>query len=272
MFGLSRNTLFIITWLLSWGGAGSAFADAEGSAFAHKVHYRPNGDDYVALTTMTLSGGGRDRVRKMYMYRWDGKQLGDTKAMVRFIEPGDIAGTGLLTLDYADKEDSDQWVYLPALGKERRISSQRKSGKFVGSDLYFEDMRDRDPGKDDHTIIGKEMINGKQLIKMESVPAREQNSVYSKRIGWIDPDTLVPMRLDYYVDGGSEPVKRFEVLRVEKVNGFWTSIERTMTDLQGGTSTRLVDAKPTYDQGIPEKLFSARYLRQESRLEKKWRP
>jgi len=272
MLRTGMNMLSIVLCLALSGGVGSAYADAEGLAFAEKVYQRADGDDYAAFTIMTLSGGGRDRVRKMYTYRWDAEGRGNAKTMLRFVAPGDVAGTGLLTIDYADKDDSDQWVFLPALGRERRISSQRKGGRFVGSDIFYEDLRDRHPGKDQHRLLGNEALNGVELVRIESIPVDKSNSVYSRRLAWVNPDMLVPMRIDYFESGTQQPSKRFEVQRVGKVSGFWTILESTMTDLKGGTSTRLVDEKSTYNQGIPEKLFTSRYLRQESRLEKQWRP
>lgn len=248
-------------------------AAQDGLDLANKIHYRPRPADQASFSVMTLSGAGVDRVRELYQYRQDGAKRGDTATLIRFVNPRDIAGTGLLTNDFAGSDDSDQWVYLPAAGRERRISSDRKGGKFLGSDFYFEDLRDRDPRKDNHRILGQTELDGKKMWQLESVPLDPDNSVYSKRIGWIDPVTYTPMRLDYYVRGTDTPVKRWLVNKIERLGAFWVVTDRTMTDLQSGTSTRLVDVRTLADQGMDPNLFSRRALVDRAQqMEKKWRP
>ncbi len=248
-------------------------AAQDGLDLANKIHYRPRPNDQASFSVMTLSGAGVDRVRELYQYRQDGARRGDTATLIRFVNPRDIAGTGLLTNDFAGSDDSDQWVYLPAAGRERRISSDRKGGKFLGSDFYFEDLRDRDPRKDNHRILGQTELDGRKMWQLESTPLDPDNSVYSKRIGWIDPATFTPMRLDYYVRGTDTPVKRWLVNRIERMGTFWVVTDRTMTDLQSGTSTRLVDVRTLADQGMDSNLFSRRALVDRAQqMEKKWRP
>ena len=247
----------------------SAIAD-EGLALAQKVYDRPNGRDLTTLGRMVLTEKGRaPRIRELVTYRLD-QSGGETANLIRFLAPEDIAGTGLLSLDKADGS-SDQWLYLPALDRVRRISSNRKGGRFVGSDLYFEDLQERKPSKDRHRLLGRQTENGVLCDVLESVPLDADDSVYSKRISWIDPATAIVQRVDYFEKASDTPSKRW-LLRLKKRNqGYWTLTDSRMIDLESGHETRMVVDVALYDQKLPAKLFTSQALADES-LESEYRP
>ncbi|OJW45435.1 MAG: outer membrane lipoprotein-sorting protein [Thiobacillus sp. 65-1059] len=250
-------------------GAATAQAD-EAADLAQKVHDRPNGRDLTTLGRMVLTEKGRaPRIRELVTYRLD-KSGGETANLIRFLDPEDIAGTGLLSIDKTDGS-SDQWLYLPALDRVRRISSDRKGGRFVGSDLYFEDLQERKPSRDRHRLLGKQTENGLLCEVLESVPLEAGDSVYRKRISWIDPATAIPQRVDYFEKDASTPGKRW-LLRSKKRNqGYWTITDSRMIDLASGHETRLVVDSALYDQKLPAKLFTSQALADES-LESEYRP
>jgi hypothetical protein len=249
--------------------AAAAAAD-DGLALAQKVYDRPNGRDLTTLGRMVLTEKGRaPRIRELVTYRLD-KSGGETANLIRFLDPEDIAGTGLLSVDKADGS-SDQWLYLPALDRVRRISSDRKGGRFVGSDLYFEDLQERKPTRDRHRVLGQQTENGIVCEVLESVPLDAKDSVYVKRISWIDPATAIPQRVDYFEKDGAAPSKRW-LLRAKKRNqGYWTLTDSRMIDLDSGHETRMVVDAALYDQKLPAKLFTAQALADES-LESEYRP
>lgn len=255
-----------------WGGlaaATSARADAAAD-LAQRVYERPNGRDLTTLGRMVLTEKGRaPRIREIVTYRLD-KSGGETANLIRFLDPEDIAGTGLLSIDKADGS-TDQWLYLPALDRVRRISSDRKGGRFVGSDLYFEDLQERKPSQDRHRVLGRQAENGILCEVLESVPLDPRDSVYSKRISWIDPATAIPQRVDYFEKGAATPGKRW-LLRSKKRNqGYWTLTDSRMIDLASGHETRMVVDAALYDQKLPAKLFTSQALADES-LESEYRP
>jgi hypothetical protein len=202
--------------------------------------------------------GHAPRIRQMYVYRRD-QGGGENASLIRFVAPPDISGTGMLTVDHAG-DSTDQWIYLPALDRTRRISSSRKGGRFVGSDLFYEDLRDREVSMDHHRLLGKEEFQGTACDVLESIPSDPDNSVYSKRISWIHPSTLVPLRVDFYERGKTGPVKRSIVSRIEKIQGYWTVMDSTMTDLTTGHQTRLEVQDIVYDRALPDALFSREVL------------
>lgn len=249
-------------------GAAPVRAD-EALALAQKVFDRPNGRDLTTLGRMVLTEKGRaPRIRELATYRQD-RPGGETANLIRFLDPEDIAGTGLLSIDKADAS-TDQWLYLPALDRVRRISGDRKGGRFVGSDLFFEDLQERKPTRDRHRLLGRQMEGGVLCDVLESVSIDPGDSVYSKRVSWIDPATAIPLRIEYY-EKGDTPTKRW-LLRAKKRNqGYWTLTDSRMIDLKSGHETRMVVDVALYDQKLPAKLFTPQTLADES-LELDYRP
>lgn len=265
-YGMRRLfALFTGLWITAF-----AIADEAGYALAEKRYNRSNGRDSSSIGQMILTEKGHSpRTRELVIYRMD-KSRTETAGLIRFLEPEDIAGTGLLTLDKPGS-DADQWLYLPALDKVRRISGSRKGGRFVGSDLYYEDLQERHPDKDEHRILGKETINGVACDILESIPLDEDNSAYNKRIAWIDPKTLLPMRIDFFEKNPDTPSKRLALIRKEKIQGYWTVMESRMTDLKSGHETQLILNVVQYDRKLPASLFTTQTLADENQ-EAEYRP
>jgi hypothetical protein len=249
-------------------GAATAHAD-DATDLAQRVYDRPNGRDLTTLGRMVLTERGRaPRIRELVTYRLD--KAGETANLLRFLDPEDIAGTGLLSIDKADGS-TDQWLYLPALDRVRRISSDRKGGRFVGSDLYFEDLQERKPSKDRQRLLGRQSENGILCDVLESVPLDPDDSVYKKRISWIDPATAIPQRVDYFEYDAATPSKRWLLRTRKRTQGYWTLTDSRMIDLESGHETRLVVDVALYDQKLPAKLFTSQALADES-LESEYRP
>ena len=250
--------------------AGKSLSNAKGKTLAQLVYDRPDGSDSSAEVIMTLGRKGeKQRQRLLYSYAKD-KGKGERWTLMRFIKPADIRGTGLLTKDHPG-DNNDQWLYLPALDRVRRISSSRKGGRFVGSDFFYEDLRDREVDMDHHRYIGRGKVGKIVCDVVVSTPVKRSNSAYSKRVSWIHRKTLIPLRVDFYQKGRKRPTKRLRARKIKKIQGYWTVMESTMYDLKSGHRTRLLTRKIKYDQGLPDRLFSQRALSDDSR-EKRYRP
>lgn len=233
----------------------SAWADDHGTHIAQRVYDRPDGTTTVTKTLMVLQDrNSQPRQREFFTYRKEIKN-GETNLLIRFTSPKDVKDTGLLTQSYMNGK-SDQWLYLPAMKSIRRIAGERKGGRFVGSDVYYEDIQDRKVTQDVHTFLRQEQ----QSDVIESVPIDADSSTYSKRVVWVDNKTLIPMRIDFYQNNGAEPVKRLTVKKVDQIQGFWTVMDSEIVDLKEGHSTRIQIEKITYDVNLPEKLFSQSML------------
>jgi hypothetical protein len=249
--------------------APSTFAN-DALALAEAVSGRAEGGDFTSVGRMELTEKGKSpRARQLVTYRLD-RGRGETATLIRFLEPKDIAGTGLLSVTKADGS-TDQSLYLPELDRVRRIAGDRKGGRFVGSDLYYEDLQERKPSRDRHRLLGKETINGVTVDVLESTPLDAADSIYLKRISWIDPVTLLAHRVDHYERDPAAPSKRWELLAHKRIQGYWTATDSRITDLITGHSTRLTVEKAVYDRRLPAKLFTAQALADEA-IESEYRP
>jgi hypothetical protein len=266
----------VLAWPLVMLSLPCVRAHAQGSpadnaaALARSVYDRPAGRDMTTLARMELVEKGRTpRVRVVVTYRRESDKR-ERATLIRFLEPKDISGVGLLSLARSDGS-TDQSLYLPELDRVRKIASDRKGGRFVGSDLSFEDLQDRDPERDTHRTLGRETQGGVACDIVESIPKDGDDSVYAKRISWIDRETLLPMRVDYFENASAGASKRWAVDARKKVQGYWTITDSTMADLHQDSRTRLIIETARYDRKLPAKLFSARALGDEG-FESEFRP
>ncbi len=248
----------------------AAAASDEGLRLVQQVHDRPIARDSAFVSRMELTDrSGVRRVRELVTYRQE-RSKGEFHSLARFLAPADIAGTGLLSVDRADGS-SEQWLYLPAMDRVRRVASDRKGGRFVGSDLYFEDLQTRSPSSDNHRLVGREIIDGVDCAVVESVPVESGNSVYRRRLLWIDPQLAMVMRIDFFEKDEAMPSKRWTMRTKQRVQGFLTITDSKTLDLTSGHETRMVAQTIKYDRKLPAKLFSTQALADES-LEAGYRP
>jgi hypothetical protein len=246
-----------------------ALAD-DASTLAQNVYDRPSGRDLSTSSRMELVEKGRPpRIRTLVAYRLD-RGGGEVANLIRFLEPADIAGTGLLSIDKADGTN-EQSLYLPALDRVRRIAGDRKGGRFVGSELYYEDLQNRQPARDRHRLLGKEALNGVPTEILESVPKEASDSAYRRRVSWIDPQTALVLRVDYFESDDKQPSKRWLLVNKKKQGAYWTVTESRMIDLASGRETRMIVDSAAYDRKLPAKLFTPQTLADES-LESDYRP
>ena len=144
---------------------------------AQKVYDRELGDDVTTISSMALiSRNGRTRLRKFSI---QGKDYGPViKQLVRFTAPADIAGTGFLSLEN-DDNSTEQFLYLPALGRTRRIVSSQKNRSFVNTDFTYEDMQRRPVDDWQHTLNGSEAINNTDCFIITSTDRSVTDTSYS---------------------------------------------------------------------------------------------
>ena len=228
-----------------------------------QVHDRPVGRDVTTVSRMELTDrAGTKRQRDLVTYRME-RSKGEFVSLARFLAPPDIAGTGLLSVDKADGS-SEQWLFLPAMDRVRRVASDRKGGRFVGSDLYFEDLQTRKPASDLHRLTGKDTLDGVVCHVIESIPTDPANSVYRKRMLWVDPQTALVHRVDYFEKDDAQPSKRWVLLSRQRIQGYWAVTDSKTTDLVTGNETRMLSQTIKFDRKLPARLFSTQALSDES--------
>ncbi len=215
----------------------------------------------VHLTLRAARGGTRERDLTM----WTRTLADDTRQqLIRFDAPADVRGTGFLSLENTDRED-DNWLYLPALRKTRRIAGTDKRDRFAGTDFFYEDLTPEKLEDFTYALQGEDTVEGTAVWVVEAVPVladRIAETAYGKRELWISKDHAVLLQAKFYDHGGGY-MKRLEARDVRQVPGtaMWWAYTVTMEDMQEGSQTELVFNTLEIDQGVPEDVFSQRYLK-----------
>lgn len=233
--------------------------ETSGSEIMVKVNARPQPRDMSAILNMTLinaQGSTRNRVLQQYQADFGGIE----KKMMFFLEPADVRGTAFMNWSYdrADRPD-DQWLFLPALKKVKRISSEGRGDAFMGSDFSYEDLSVRQPSLDNHTLLRSETLEGTECFVVESIPKDRKSSLYSKTVSWIRSDTWTGSKREYY-DMRGVLLKTLSIRRNGEIGGYLMILETEMKNVQTGHSTRMSFSSVKLDSGIKETIFSERSL------------
>jgi hypothetical protein len=193
--------------------------------------------------------------------RWIFERIGahgQSKSIIRFTEPPEVLDVALLIVNHPDRA-SDQWMWTPALQRDRRIALQDRSTRFFGTDFSFEDLEERVAGHYNHTLLAEEPIDGGDAWKIEAVARGSRSSQYSKQILWIRKDNYVTVRIDSFVK--DEVVRRLQSSKIQAVQGIWTAHEMVMTDLPRDSRTRLMLEKVQYNLPLKVSDFTVQALR-----------
>ena len=200
-----------------------------------KVNARDEGDRSTGEMEMILiDKKGKKRVRKLKTF--GRKKEKDTQSLMFFLSPADVKNTGFLTYDYNESgKDDDQWLYLPALRKTKRIASGDKSGSFMGSDLNYSDMTTPDLDLYDYTLMKETEVRGNKVWQIKAVPKSKdeaKKSGYSKSVIFIRQDNYVMIRAVRWVYKKRRN-KYLDVKKLEKIDGIWVSTEMHVTTKTG---------------------------------------
>jgi outer membrane lipoprotein-sorting protein len=193
--------------------------------------------------------------------RWIFERLGANgqgKSVIRFTTPAEVKGVALLIVNHPDRA-SDQWMWTPAIERDRRIALQDRSTRFFGTDFSFEDLEERDVDQYDYTLLGEEAIDGAACWQIQSVPKQSKSSQYTKSIIWIRKDNYATARMDLYVK--DQVVRRLNNTDIANVQGIWTPRDMTMTDLRRGSRTRLTMSKVEYNVPFKDEDFTIQAIR-----------
>jgi hypothetical protein len=235
-----------------------------------KVYDREDGNHAIMEMEMLLvDKQGEQRTRSVKSYRRDAGANGkDTESIMFFLSPADVKDTGFLTYDYDDvNKDDDQWLYLPALKKTKRIASSDKSSSFMGTDFTYADMTKRNIANYTYTLLKEDQVNSDKVWVIESVPSNDkekEETGYSKSVLFVRQDNFVPVRGVSWLEKG-EKLKYMEVKKLEQVDGIWVSTEVTMTtkkDKETLHQTVMKSRNIQFNQPQPDEVFSTRKLEQ----------
>ncbi len=252
-----RISLLFVALLLLSNTSGLA-QKITGLQIIENVYNRPVGEDMTADLTMTLiNSSGKERVRKIKQFSRD---FGDVeKKIMFFVAPADVKNTSFMNWSYDEEgKDDDQWIYLPALKKVKRISSDSKSDYFMGSDFTYDDLGDRKPTDDNHTLLREEKLKGEDCYVVESIP-KDEEYMYSKTVTWIIKDKWIGLKKEFYDEDG-ELLKILTVNKYDKINGFWIIIDTEMKNVQRDHKTIMELRNVKIDTNIPKSKFTERIM------------
>lgn len=237
------------------GSTGQQNAAEKGLAIAKDRKQRDLGwGNSEANMTMTLRNSqGEESVREMRLKSLEVVDDGD-KGLTIFDEPRDVKGTAFLNFSHTGKPD-EQWLYLPALKRVKRIASRNKSGPFMGSEFAYEDMSSFELEKYSFTYLREETLNGVVCHVIEQIPT-DEFSGYTKQIVWLDTEHLRAQQVEFY-DRKKSLLKTlsFSDYKLYK-DKFWRADVLTMVNHQNGKSTVLNTSELRFDTGLTDADFN----------------
>ncbi len=229
-----------------------------------KVNARDDGAHVKRKVTMTLTPkSGTARVRETVSWRkWFN---GDKKTLVFFLSPANVRDTGFLTFDYAEPgKADDQWLYLPAARKVRRISATDRGDMFVGTDFAYEDIKKETKiSAEDFTFktIGVEEVDGHKCYKVDAManPDAAKELGYARGVSWFDAELWLARKSEYYNDDG-KLLRTILTQEVEEIDGIWTALRVTATTHKSGHSTEFRFSEIDYDTPVDDGMFTEQAL------------
>ncbi len=235
---------------------------------ANRMAYYQGQDGRADVKMTIVDNQGRERNREFTILRRDevgeggpddDQYTGDQKFYVYFKRPADVYKMVFMVWKHLGRDD-DRWLYLPALDLVKRIAAADKRTSFVGSHFFYEDVSGRSIDLDTHVL---EETTDHYYVLLNT-PKEPENVEFKYYRMWIHKDTFIPVKIDYY-DKNENKYRVYEALNVEEIEGYKTVTRSRMTDLQAGGNTLLDYSNVDYNQGLPEDLFTERYLRRPPR-------
>ena len=211
------------------------------------------GASEVALKMVLRNAAGQEATRSLKIATLEkpDETVGD-KSLVLFDTPRDIEGTALLSHAKILDPD-DQWLFLPALKRVKRISSSNKSGPFVGSEFAFEDFTAIELNKFDYTYIGTEACGDLTCDVLERSP-RYENSGYTKQVSWVDQTDFQIRKVEFY-DRRGDLLKVLELSDYREYEGIWRAHKLSMNNVQTNKQTDLLYGEYTFKTGLAANDF-----------------
>ena len=260
----------IFRWVLVAAAFISALSTAaelpDGDEIARRINARDEGVAVARNLTMKMTGRrGKTRTRETRGFR---KYYGDDKRTVIFyLRPKNVRDTAFLTWDYADPDrDDDQWLYLPAMRKVRRISASDRGDYFLGTDLTYEDIKlETRVSMADYTrvTIGEDEVDGHHCYLVEATPVDQTTAKelgYGKVEQCVD-DKIWMVRRARFWDTRGKPLKTAYFRDIRQVQGIWTQHRIEVENHKTGHKTLFLFSDVDYQQGVSDELFTREALR-----------
>jgi len=215
--------------------------------------------DFTADMVMTLKNKSGDTSTRFIRIRSLEVEGDGDKSLSIFDEPNDVKGTAMLTYSHGLEAD-DQWLYLPALKRVKRISSRNKSGPFMGSTFAFEDLGSQEVEKYSYTFLREEACGDWQCYVIERKPAYK-DSGYTRQVAWLDEKAYRVVKLEFY-DRKKALLKTLTASDFQQFLGhYWRAGKMDMVNHQSGKSTLLEWKNYAFQTGLSDGDFRSQALK-----------
>ena len=262
-FSNIKKTIYILVLTLSCSSVqaeASRESDEKGLAIAVEADKRDTGfvDSSANMLMELRNKNGDVSTRNIRLKTLEVIGDGD-KSMSIFDKPADVKGTAFLTYSHSLKPD-EQWLYLPALKRVKRINSKNKSGPFMGSEFAYEDLASQEVEKYTYKYLRDEVYNGADCFVVERFPAYE-HSGYTRQVAWVNKDKYVAEKIDFY-DRKNTLLKTLNNVDYKQYLGqYWRPDKMIMENHQTGKSTTLIWQNYKFKNGFSNKTFSKNSLK-----------
>lgn len=234
--------------------------EEKGLAIAKEAKARNTGwgDSQADMTMILRDKGGNEAERIVVVKNLEVKGDGD-KGLSVFEQPRDVEGTAFLTYSHIEGND-DQWLFLPALKRVKRISSSNKSGPWMGSEFAYEDLSSFEVEKYDYKFLREDELSGEKMFVVEMVPTYN-NSGYSKTIAWIDQEHYRVHRIEFF-DQKKDKLKELNMSEFKQyLDKYWRAHRQEMENVQTGKSTTIIWKDYEFNVGLSEDDFNKSSLK-----------
>lgn len=211
----------------------------------------------VNLTMVLKNKQGQETTRSLRNQTLELTEDGD-KSLIVFNTPRDVKGTSTLTFTHKEGPD-DQWLYLPSIKRVKRISSDNKSGPFVGSEFAYEDLSSQEVEKYTYKFVKEEDYKGTPTLVIDRDPV-DPKSGYTRQLVWYNKDNYRPEKIEYY-DRKNSLLKTLTYAKYELyLDKYWRAGEFFMINHQTGKSTKLTFNDYEFKTGLAENDFTQNSL------------
>ena len=234
--------------------------EEKGLSIAQEADRRDTGfGSYTNDVKMILRNKqGQESVREIRSKTLEVEADGD-KSLVIFDTPRDVTGTALLSFTHKEGPD-DQWLYLPALKRVKRISSDNKSGPFMGSEFAYEDIASQEVEKYTYKYLRDEKLDGLDVFVFERYP-KDKKSGYTRQIIWLDKEHYKERKIEYY-DRKQALLKTLTFNDYKQFRDtFWRAQDMLMVNHQTGKSTRLLQTNHDFNAELIDRDFDKNSLK-----------
>jgi len=261
--------LWIFLFLsLAWG-------ELSGYDVMKKADDRYIGDDGVSRIAMSIVNSRKqERSREIVLWRKKIDRTNDiSHTFILFLTPADVKDTTFLVLEKGSGADDDQWIYLPAMRKVRKISSSEKDKSFMGTDFSYDDMSNRDIDSYDWVLVKREEWQGEMCYVVKGERKEKNDAVYDHSLFWVREKDWIPVKAVMYDKKQPDRISKVMLVnKLEEVHGIMTPLETVMytvkpvykegRDLEKSfrSKTVLQVKKVKYNVGLDSSIFSQRNM------------